>query len=808
MDIAIVAPSPVPFAVGGAESLFSTLHRYVNGSTPHHGELIKLPSPESDFPSLIASYESFSALDLSHFDVVITTKYPAWMVRHPAQTLYLQHKLRGLYDTYHLTGLPSVAAPSPGLKKLRTTMRGLSGDPTAHGRLPEFFARLRELMERDPEALRFPGPVAREVIHFLDDVGLAPSRVRTYAAISETVRRREHYFPPSRDVGVCPHPSGLDGFRCGGDEYLFTVARLDGPKRVAMLIDAMRFVKADIPLLIAGTGPEERHLRKLAAGDSRIRFLGFVNDAQLVDLYADALAVLYVPFEEDYGLVTIEAMMSSKPVITATDSGGVNEFVRDGETGYSVPPDPEAIASRIDHICGNRSEAGRMGIAGRRIAETITWDRVVTTLLSGSGREGATRPRPGKQRRKRLVVTTTFPVYPPRGGGQARVFHLYRELARDRDVHIISLGAPHEPEQRREVAPGLWEVRVPRSAEHEEREQALSRTAGNLPVTDVAMLLLHALTPAYGRALLDSVDGARAVVASHPYTLGAIRAAAADVPLWYEAHNVELELKRRILESYAAAAPLLRATERAEAECWRSAELVYGCSARDLEILGEIYGATAAERLEVPNGVDLRTTKYFPPGDRASLKDRLGFGVRPVAVFLGSWHQPNLEAVEQILRLAERLPEVVFLIVGSVGGPFEYALPPRNVVVTGVVEDGEKNLLLGCADLALNPMISGSGTNLKMLDYFAAGTPVLSTPLGARGLKVTPGEHLLIADLEDFGTRVTELLDDGFASCTDVVAAAVSLAENEYSWTVIANRFAESLEQRIERRPVAMEQVR
>src|SRR5690606_37599027 len=149
MNLAIAAPSPVPFAMGGAESLFSSLHRHINASTPHHCELIKLPSPEHDFQSVVASYQAFSELDLSHFDVVITTKYPAWMVRHPRQTVYLQHRLRGLYDTYGLTGLPLAATTSAGVETLRTMMREMSADPAAHERLREFFDRLNELMERD-----------------------------------------------------------------------------------------------------------------------------------------------------------------------------------------------------------------------------------------------------------------------------------------------------------------------------------------------------------------------------------------------------------------------------------------------------------------------------------------------------------------------------------------------------------------------------------------------------------------------------------------------------------------------------------
>ena len=63
---------------------------------------------EQRFADLVASYEAFARLDLGHFDVVISGKYPAWMVRHPRHLVYMLHRLRGLYDTYP-AGMPTQA---------------------------------------------------------------------------------------------------------------------------------------------------------------------------------------------------------------------------------------------------------------------------------------------------------------------------------------------------------------------------------------------------------------------------------------------------------------------------------------------------------------------------------------------------------------------------------------------------------------------------------------------------------------------------------------------------------------------------
>ncbi|MBU4335315.1 MAG: glycosyltransferase, partial [Actinobacteria bacterium] len=83
MRVAIVAPSPVPFAPGGAETLWSGLYRELDERTEHDVELLKIPIREQTLAEVMAAYQTFASLDLSQFDLLVTGKYPAWMVRHP-----------------------------------------------------------------------------------------------------------------------------------------------------------------------------------------------------------------------------------------------------------------------------------------------------------------------------------------------------------------------------------------------------------------------------------------------------------------------------------------------------------------------------------------------------------------------------------------------------------------------------------------------------------------------------------------------------------------------------------------------------
>ena len=98
-------------------------------------------------------------------------------------------------------------------------------------------------------------------------------------------------------------------------------------------------------------------------------------------LYADALAVIYVPFDEDYGYVTLEGFLAAKPVVTARDSGGPLEFVSDGTNGFVCDPDPTAIAAAVARLAADRPLAERLGRAGERTARAITWDGVIEQLV-------------------------------------------------------------------------------------------------------------------------------------------------------------------------------------------------------------------------------------------------------------------------------------------------------------------------------------------------------------------------------------------------------------------------------------------
>jgi glycosyltransferase involved in cell wall biosynthesis len=385
MDIAIVAPCPVPYQRGGAENLWRGLQDHLNEATPHQAEIIKLPSREFSFFELVDSYRRFSELDLSGFDLVVSSKYPAWMVRHPNHVVYMLHRLRGLYDAYESFGLSrEVTDPPNPVRELLALLDDGTGRPDSELELYARVEALRPLAEARPELFAFPGPLIRRVVHFLDAIGLAPERVRRYGAIARTVAERHGTFPEGVPVFVAHPPSELATLPPRRGSYLFTASRLDGPKRIELLIRAMAHASPRVRLRIAGTGPEAGRLREAAGGDPRVELLGRVPSAELARLYAGARAVAFVPLQEDFGLIALEGMRAGKPVLTCIDSGGATELVVHGENGLVVAPEPEALGQAMTELHRDGRAARRMGRAGRRRAAQVTWTHVVDHLLASA----------------------------------------------------------------------------------------------------------------------------------------------------------------------------------------------------------------------------------------------------------------------------------------------------------------------------------------------------------------------------------------------------------------------------------------
>ncbi len=274
--------------------------------------------------------------DGSPIDLVIATKFPAYVVRHSNKVVWLLHQFRQAYE-------------------LDGTGLGQFGDSAADR-------------------------ATVQAVRRLDRVALGEAR-RVFATSRNVAERLERSTGLTAEV--LPHPPQELAYRTAPAEgFVLSVNRLDRAKRIDLLIEAAKSDPA-LEVVIAGEGPDRGRLEGLADGaNGRIRFTGRVGDDELADLYARCSAVFYAPVDEDFGMVPYEAFLSAKPVLTTTDAGGPLEVVRDRETGLVVAPEPAELARAAAYLVAHADEARAWGGAGKAVAERVTWDAALDRLLA------------------------------------------------------------------------------------------------------------------------------------------------------------------------------------------------------------------------------------------------------------------------------------------------------------------------------------------------------------------------------------------------------------------------------------------
>jgi len=157
------------------------------------------------------------------------------------------------------------------------------------------------------------------------------------------------------------------------------LGRLKKYKGVDLVIRAFSRVRhPDARLEIAGTGDFRAELERLVSSlalDERVRFLGFISEAQKIDLLRRAWSLVFASPKEGWGITNLEAAACGTPVV-ASDSPGLRESVRDGETGFLVPHgDVAAMAACLQRFADSPDLVRDLGANGRRFAETFTWER-------------------------------------------------------------------------------------------------------------------------------------------------------------------------------------------------------------------------------------------------------------------------------------------------------------------------------------------------------------------------------------------------------------------------------------------------
>jgi glycosyltransferase involved in cell wall biosynthesis len=345
----VIATAQVPFIRGGAEILAEGLLHALR-SQRHAAEIVAIPFKWYPPERILEQVLACRLLDLSEsggapIDRVIGLKFPAYLIPHPHKVLWLLHQFRTAYDLWDHP----------------------FGD-----------------LDRYPN-----GPQVREAIQRIDQ-NLIPEAKAVFT-ISRNVSSRLWHYCGIDSVPLYHPPASAELFYGGPvEDYFFYPSRLASLKRQALVLQALAATRRPVRVRFAGLADEAHYgetLEMLARQlnvEHRVEWLGQVTEEEKRALYAHALGVIFPPVDEDYGYVTLEAMLAAKPLITCTDSGAPLEFVQPDVTGLIAKPSPQDIAMAMDRLWDDRSWACAMGEAGKKRYDNlnISWVAVAERLVA------------------------------------------------------------------------------------------------------------------------------------------------------------------------------------------------------------------------------------------------------------------------------------------------------------------------------------------------------------------------------------------------------------------------------------------
>lgn len=381
--------------------------------------------------------------------------------------------------------------------------------------------------------------------------------------------------------------------------------------------------------------------------------------------------------------------------------------------------------------------------------------------------------------RRQILALSFFPAFvPPNNGGVERLYNLYASLAEHHDITLITSSFMNGEREVVHHLPTFTEIRIPKDNEFAAAYQKLAAVSGE---GDLSGPALGVATQTFG-ALQDEYfkwySQADVIIHDSPFLVhcDVFRGFDAKTRI-YNSYNCETELYRSLHAANPQSGPIVDVVRELESDLCRNVQLITVCSDEDEKVFRRHFNPAAAFKL-VPNG--------YVPGPPLEPTER---DPRRV-VFMGSAHNPNVDAVRVIVdKIAPKLPDVEFHLIGSCHA----AGRVKNVIAHGLVSQEEKTRLLRSAAVAINPMLSGGGSSLKIADIASNGVPLLSTEIGARGFGLEPGVHYVAFEPANAVAALRTLLSDPSAR-ESMARKARAHFEQHHSWTKIAKSLADWIE--------------
>jgi glycosyltransferase involved in cell wall biosynthesis/SAM-dependent methyltransferase len=378
--IAIVT-TQCPFVVGGAELHAKSLERALR-EAGHEAEVVSMPfkwyPPQAVLDHMLAA----RCLDISEFngvkiDLAICLKFPAYLMQHPNKVFWILHQHRHAYDLWD-SGLSDFLHHDQG-QIVRAATR--EADNVEFRRATRIFANSANVTKR---LMRYNKIASEPLYH------PPPLAERLHSGPFE-----DYFYYPSRITPLKRH-----------DFVLRALALTNRRCRVVFSGDF------DSP----GYGVQLARLARELGVESRVHWRGFVSETEMIDLYAQARAILFTPIDEDLGYIALEAMLAGKPLLTLKDAGEPANLVRDGIEGLVSEPDVHEFAAAMDRVSLDEGLARNLGGAAveRYRALDISWESAVAKLTAPpSVQVSATSPAFDPPPDRTVVVQTRISASQP-----------------------------------------------------------------------------------------------------------------------------------------------------------------------------------------------------------------------------------------------------------------------------------------------------------------------------------------------------------------------------------------------------------
>lgn len=388
---------------------------------------------------------------------------------------------------------------------------------------------------------------------------------------------------------------------------------------------------------------------------------------------------------------------------------------------------------------------------------------------------------------KKILVINYFPtVYPPISGGTLRYFHLYNELSHYYDITLLSQTLKRKSGIF-QFSPSFREYRVGIDTLYYHKSQTNSTyfesTYEHILLLNVQLSESPTIYSKYFNELYETSD---IIIHESPYLIGYDRHLGLDnKPRIYNSHNHEYKLANKIWQNQNAR-KFLPNIYRLENKLTKYADLVFTTSKTEKDSFVSMFNLDTKKVNLAPNGI-------CPDQWIQKKKKKTG---KPIALFIGAEYPPNLEAVSYIIyHLADKCPGIDFTIAGSCCNTFSN-LKQTNVKLLGRIHHKQKLKLFASADIAINPMFTGAGVNLKTLEFLSAGIPLFSTNYGVRGLDVINKKHYIHAEAENFHKKINDLVFNK-RYLKQISSNGQEYVNSNYSWKKIAKSMYKKIEQKI-----------